>query len=84
MVSLTIDGKKCEAPEGQSILDAAASVGIYIPTLCAHPALEPEGSWILRSGGSEDPDSVSFPVRPPFGRPAFRGTRGCFAKAKRL
>lgn len=34
MVKLTIDGLAVEVPEGTSILDAAASVGIKIPTLC--------------------------------------------------
>lgn len=34
MVSLTIDGLAVEVPENTSILDAAASVGIKIPTLC--------------------------------------------------
>ena len=34
MVKLTIDGKLVEAPEGSTILEAAASVGINIPTLC--------------------------------------------------
>ena len=34
MVKLTIDGKLVEVPEGSTILEAAASVGINIPTLC--------------------------------------------------
>ena len=34
MVKLTIDGREVLAPEGSTILEAAASVGIRIPTLC--------------------------------------------------
>ncbi|MBQ3275752.1 MAG: (2Fe-2S)-binding protein [Oscillospiraceae bacterium] len=33
-VKLTIDGRSCSVPEGTTILDAAASIGIHIPTLC--------------------------------------------------
>ncbi len=34
MVNLTIDGRGCSVPEGTTILEAAASIGIRIPTLC--------------------------------------------------
>lgn len=34
MVTLTIDGKEVKVPTGTTILDAAAGVGITIPTLC--------------------------------------------------
>jgi bidirectional [NiFe] hydrogenase diaphorase subunit len=34
-VSLTIDGKKIKAPQGQKVLWAALDNGIYIPNLCA-------------------------------------------------
>lgn len=34
MVKLTIDGREVLVPEGSTILEAAASVGIAIPTLC--------------------------------------------------
>ena len=34
MVNLTIDGHSCSVPEGTTILEAAASIGIHIPTLC--------------------------------------------------
>ena len=34
MVKLTIDGRSCSVPEGTTILEAAASIGILIPTLC--------------------------------------------------
>ena len=34
MVKITINGRQIEAKEGMTILDAAASAGIRIPTLC--------------------------------------------------
>ena len=34
MVRLTIDGREAVVPEGSTILEAAASIGIHIPTLC--------------------------------------------------
>ena len=34
MVNLTINGIKLSVPEGSTILDAARSTGIEIPTLC--------------------------------------------------
>ena len=40
-LKLTINGQEVEAPAGSSILDAARSVDIYIPTLCYHPDLPP-------------------------------------------
>ena len=44
IVRLTIDGKTAEVEEGTSLLDAARSVGVDIPTLCHHPKLEPFGA----------------------------------------
>jgi iron-only hydrogenase group A len=39
MVHLTIDNRKLEVPENTTILEAARSIGIHIPTLCAHAEL---------------------------------------------
>jgi len=44
MIRLTIDNKEVEAEEGQTVLDAAKSLGIEIPTLCHHPAIPPAGA----------------------------------------
>lgn len=41
---LQIDGKEVEAEEGMTLLEAAQSVGISIPTLCNHEKLEPYGA----------------------------------------
>lgn len=40
---LQIDGREVTAREGATILEAAQSVGISIPTLCHHEKLEPYG-----------------------------------------
>jgi bidirectional [NiFe] hydrogenase diaphorase subunit len=42
-VLLKIDGKEVKATEGMTILEAAQSAGIVIPTLCYHEKLEPYG-----------------------------------------
>ena len=47
LITLTIDGKTVKAPEGSTVLAAAADAGIFIPTLCHHKALEPEGTCRL-------------------------------------
>jgi len=44
IVNITIDGQKVQAETGQTILQAAREAGIYIPILCDHPALPPEGA----------------------------------------
>jgi NADH dehydrogenase/NADH:ubiquinone oxidoreductase subunit G len=47
MINITINGKEIQAPEGTTVLEAATAEGIYIPTLCYHEALEPEGTCRL-------------------------------------
>ncbi len=47
MITLTIDNQKVEAREGMTVLEAAEAAGIYIPTLCADPDLEPYGACRL-------------------------------------
>jgi len=44
MVELTINNIKVKAEEGMTILEAAKSVGIYIPTLCHMKDLFPSGA----------------------------------------
>jgi bidirectional [NiFe] hydrogenase diaphorase subunit len=43
-IRLQIDGIEVEAKEGMTILEAAQSAGINIPTLCHHEKLEPYGA----------------------------------------
>lgn len=47
MVNITIDGKQIEVPDGTTVLRAAESAGIHIPTLCDHPQLTPFGGCRL-------------------------------------
>jgi formate dehydrogenase major subunit len=44
MVTLTINGQIAQVREGVTILEAARSIGIEIPTLCYDPRLKPHGS----------------------------------------
>lgn len=47
MATITIDGIRLEVPNNKNILDCALEAGIYIPHLCHHPDLNPEGSCRL-------------------------------------
>jgi len=43
VLTITIDGKSASVREGTTILHSARKLGIEIPSLCYHPALEPYG-----------------------------------------
>jgi NADH-quinone oxidoreductase subunit G len=43
-VTLTIDGRKVQAPKGTLVIDAAKQIGIDIPHYCYHPGLSIVGS----------------------------------------
>lgn len=43
-ILLQIDGQEVAAKEGMTVLEAARSVGMHIPTLCNHEKLEPYGA----------------------------------------
>jgi [NiFe] hydrogenase diaphorase moiety small subunit len=45
--TLTIDGVAIPFEEGQTIMEAAAAAGIFIPHLCHHPDYAPHGSCKL-------------------------------------
>jgi len=47
MITLKINGVDVSVPEGTTILDAARSADIVIPTLCHHPRLTPYGGCRL-------------------------------------
>jgi NADH dehydrogenase/NADH:ubiquinone oxidoreductase subunit G len=46
-ILVQIDGEEVKAAEGMTILEAAQSAGISIPTLCHHEKLEPFGACRL-------------------------------------
>lgn len=68
MVTLTIDGQKVQAKEGQTVLEVARLAGIEIPTLCHHPLLEPFGACrlcvveVIRRGWSRIETSCTYPA----------------------
>ncbi|MGD8384935.1 MAG: 2Fe-2S iron-sulfur cluster-binding protein, partial [Lysobacterales bacterium] len=47
LLDLEIDGQRLQAPQGTSVMRAAALAGINIPKLCATDSLEPFGSCRL-------------------------------------
>src|SRR5271157_1119277 len=53
-VLLQIDGKEVKAKQGMTVLEAAQSAGISIPTLCHHENLEPFGACRLCIVEAED------------------------------
>nr|NIP14477.1 2Fe-2S iron-sulfur cluster binding domain-containing protein [Pseudomonadales bacterium]NIX07766.1 2Fe-2S iron-sulfur cluster binding domain-containing protein [Pseudomonadales bacterium] len=69
MIRVTIDGQPVEVEEGTTVLEAAQQLGIQIPTLCHHPALEPYGACrvctveITYDGRSRLVTSCNYPIR---------------------
>jgi len=43
-ILLQIDGREVKATKGMTVLEAAQSAGVFIPTLCHHEKLEPFGA----------------------------------------
>lgn len=61
MPRIVIDGRHVDAPENATVLEAASSLGIDIPTLCHHPDLKPVGSCricCVEIEGSSRPQSA--------------------------
>ena len=68
MISLTINDQTLEVKEGTTLLQAAASIGIEIPTLCYHKDLSPFGGCrfcVVEVQGARLPmTSCNLPVNP--------------------
>jgi predicted molibdopterin-dependent oxidoreductase YjgC len=47
MITVTINGKQLQVEPGATILDVARANGVYIPTLCDDPRLDPYGGCRL-------------------------------------
>jgi formate dehydrogenase major subunit len=65
--TFTIDGQTITAEEGMSVLDAALANDIYIPHLCHHPDLVPEGACRMcgiEVDGGQMVMSCMTPARP--------------------
>ena len=69
LIKVTIDGKDTFVKRDTTILQAATDLGIDIPTLCHHPALEPYGACrlctveVIRDGRSRMVTSCNYPIR---------------------
>ena len=69
MPTVTIDGKTCEAQVDETILAVASRNGVWIPTLCYHPAMEPYAACRLcavevdRGGWWQMVTACNYPVR---------------------
>ncbi|GAB6907370.1 NADH:ubiquinone oxidoreductase chain G-like protein [Desulfosarcina cetonica] len=69
-ILLQIDGKDVKATETMTVLEAARSAGIHIPTLCHHEKLEPYGGCRLCTvevetrGRARLVAACLFPVQP--------------------
>jgi NADH dehydrogenase/NADH:ubiquinone oxidoreductase subunit G len=67
-ILLQIDGREVKASEGMTVLEAAKSAGISIPTLCHHEKLEPFGGCrvcmveVESHGGTKLVVSCVYPV----------------------
>jgi NADH dehydrogenase/NADH:ubiquinone oxidoreductase subunit G len=59
VVTFKMNRKTLTVEEGTTILEAAREAGVYIPTLCYHPALEPIGACRLCMVELTDGDRVS-------------------------
>lgn len=59
MIQITINGVSCQVEPGVKVLRAAMDNGVFIPSLCSHPALEAWGGCrlcvveVVRPGESE-------------------------------
>jgi predicted molibdopterin-dependent oxidoreductase YjgC len=47
IITVTIDGQTVKVKQGVTVLEASREAGVYIPTLCYHPSLEPYGGCRL-------------------------------------
>ena len=69
MPTVTIDGIEVEVERGATILDAARKAGVWIPTLCYHPALPPQATCRLcmveldRGDWKQLVTACNYPVR---------------------
>ena len=59
MISVTIDDRMVEITGGATIFEAAEEAGVWIPTLCRHPALKPIGACRLCQVELEEADGTS-------------------------
>jgi predicted molibdopterin-dependent oxidoreductase YjgC len=83
-VRLQIDGTAVVVPEGTTVLEAARSAGIHIPTLCHHEQLEPYGGCRLCAVEAEVGDRTQLVVSCVFPVAENLVVRSSTAKVKRI
>ncbi len=68
IVKFTINGVEVQGKQGEMLLDVARKNGIFIPTLCHHPALKPYSACrlcvveVIKTGRRKFTASCSFPI----------------------
>ena len=71
MIEITIDQKPCTCEKGETILEAAARIGIEIPTLCHHEGLSAQAVCrvcmveIVENNWSQMVASCIYPIQRP-------------------
>lgn len=66
---IEIDGRGCQAEQGETVLAVARRNDVFIPALCAHPLLQPYGACRLclveieQNGRSRIVASCAYPVQ---------------------
>jgi aldehyde:ferredoxin oxidoreductase len=69
MIQVTIDSKRIQVEPDTMVLDAAKEAGVFIPTLCSHPMVEPYGACrmcsveVTQGGRTKMVTSCNFPIR---------------------
>ncbi len=69
MIQVTIDGERIEVEPDTMVLDAAKQAGIFIPTMCSHPMVEPYGACrmctveVTQNGRTRMVTSCNYPIR---------------------
>jgi heterodisulfide reductase subunit A2 len=69
LIRITVDGRESHVSRDTTILQAARELGVEIPTLCHHPALEPYGACrlctveVTERGRSRLVTSCNYPIR---------------------
>jgi len=69
LINVTIDGRRTAVAPDTTILQAATDLGIEIPALCHHPALEPYGACrlctveVIQGGRLRLVTSCNYPIR---------------------
>ena len=84
MIMITVNGKELNVKEGSTILEAAKSNGIYIPTLCAYEGMKPKAACKLCTVLVDGEEKLACMVKVSEGMSVTTDSDGLFAKRKAL